>query len=122
MIRGQHDLESIGRMVSLLPSSVIVAFPEGRRSTDGRLLPGRPGMGKVIHDARPRKVIPVYIHGTDVLLPKGKVIPRLFKTVTIRYGKPVELARFYNQPDSLVISQQIVDEVMREIAHLKENL
>jgi 1-acyl-sn-glycerol-3-phosphate acyltransferase len=79
-------------------------------------------MGKVIHDARPRKVIPVYIHGTDVLLPKGKILPRLFKTVTIHYGKPLDLSRFYSLPDSLVTSQQIVDEVMRQIAHLKKNL
>ncbi len=122
VVRGQHDIESIGRMVALLPSSVIVAFPEGRRSTDGQLLPGRPGMGKVIHDARPRKVIPVYLQGTGVLLPKGKILPRLFKTVTIYYGKPVDLTRFYNLPDSLVTSQQIVDEVMREIAHLKQTL
>jgi len=99
VIRGQHDLESIARMVALLPSSVIVAFPEGRRSTDGHLLPGRPGMGKVIHDARPRKVIPAYIQGTDVLLPKGKIMPRLLKTVTIHYGKPLDLSRFYNLPD-----------------------
>jgi 1-acyl-sn-glycerol-3-phosphate acyltransferase len=121
VIRGQHDLESIARMVALLPSSVIVAFPEGRRSTDGQLLPGRPGMGKVIHDARPRKVIPVYLQGTDTLLPKGKILPRLFKTVTIQYGKPLDLSRFYNLPDSLATSQQIVDEVMREIVRLKEN-
>lgn len=120
VIRGQHDLESIARMVALLPSSVIVAFPEGRRSTDGQLLPGRPGMGKVIHDARPRKVIPAYIQGTDVLLPKGKIMPRLLKTVTIHYGNPLDLSRFYNLPDSLITSQQIVDEVMREIARLKE--
>jgi 1-acyl-sn-glycerol-3-phosphate acyltransferase len=120
VVRGRHDLASIGRMVSLLPSSVIVAFPEGRRSTDGQLLPGRPGMGKVIHDARPRKVIPVYIQGTGILLPKGKIIPRLFKVVTLHYGKPVDLSRFNNFPDSLMISQQIVDEVMLEIARLKQ--
>jgi len=122
VVRGQRDLEAIGRMISLLPSSVIVAFPEGRRSTDGQLLPGRPGMGKVIHDARPRKIVPVYIQGTNVLLPKGKILPRLFKTVTIHYGEPLNLSRYYGQPDSVLVSQQIVDEVMREIARLKQIL
>ncbi|MCI0528808.1 MAG: 1-acyl-sn-glycerol-3-phosphate acyltransferase [Nitrospira sp.] len=122
VIRGQHDLESISRMVALLPSSVVVAFPEGRRSTDGQLLPGRLGMGKVIHNARPKKVIPVYIQGTAILLPKGKILPRIFKTVTLHYGKPLDLSRFYNLPDSLMTFQQIVDEVMREIAHLKQTL
>jgi 1-acyl-sn-glycerol-3-phosphate acyltransferase len=120
VLRGHRDLDAIGLMVALLHSSVIVAFPEGRRSTDGQLLPGRPGLGKVIHDARPRKVIPVYIRGTDALLPKGKILPRLFKTITIHYGKPSDLSRYYGQPDSVMVSQQIIDEVMREIARLKE--
>lgn len=118
--RGQRDLDAMGRMVELLPESVIVAFPEGKRSTDGQLLPGRPGMGKVIHDSRPRKVIPVYIHGTEIILPRGRILPRLFKTLTIHYGEPVDLSRFYSREDSLLVSQQIVDEVMREIARLKE--
>ncbi|MGH7273953.1 MAG: lysophospholipid acyltransferase family protein, partial [Nitrospiria bacterium] len=88
--RGQRDLEAMGRMVELLPESVIVAFPEGKRSTEGQLLPGRPGMGKVIHDSRPRKVIPVYIHGTEIVLPRGRILPRLFKTLTIHYGDPLD--------------------------------
>ena len=119
--RGQRDLEAVGRMVELLPESVIVAFPEGKRSTEGQLLPGRPGMGKVIHDSRPRKVIPVYIQGTNTLLPRGKILPRLFKTVPIQYGKPLNLHRFYRLPDSVALSQQIIDEVMREIALLKQS-
>ena len=120
VLRGQRDLEAISRMVALLSSSVIVAFPEGRRSTDGQLLPGRPGMGKVIHDARPKKIIPVYIKGTDTLLPKGKALPRLFKTVTIHYGQPLDLSHYYLQPESIIVSQQIVDEVMGAIARLKQ--
>ena len=119
--RGQRDLEAVGRMVELLPESVIVAFPEGKRSTEGQLLPGRPGMGKVIHDSRPRKVIPVYIQGTNTLLPRGKILPRLFRTVTIHYGKPLNLHRFYRLPDSVALSKQIIDEVMREIALLKQS-
>lgn len=119
--RGHHALESIGRMVALLPSSVIVAFPEGKRSTEGQLLPGRPGMGKVIHDSRPRKVIPVYIRGTEIILPRGRILPRLFKTLTVHYGKPPDLTRFYSLPDSVALSQQIIDEVMREIGVLKQS-
>lgn len=118
--RGQRDLEAIGRMVQLLPESVIVAFPEGRRSIEGRLLPGRSGMGKVIYDARPRKLIPVYIEGTEIVLPKGKIFPRLFKTLTVHYGNPLDLSRFYNPQNTVVVSQKIVDEVMGEIARLKE--
>lgn len=117
--RGQRDLDSIARMAALIPSSVIVAFPEGKRSTDGQLLPGRPGIGKVIHDGRPRKVIPAYIQGTETILPKGRTIPRVFHTLIVHYGKALDFSRFYDLPDSVEVSQQIVDEVMQEIARLK---
>lgn len=119
--RGQRDMEAIQRMVDLLPHSVMVAFPEGRRSTDGQLQPGRAGLGKIIYDARP-KVIPVYLEGTDIILPKGKTLPLLYKTITLCYGKPLDLVKFYERPASPELSQQIADEVMRAIAQLREEV
>ncbi len=116
--RGERDLESIELMTRLLPGSVIVAFPEGRRSTDGSLLPGRPGLGKVIYHAHPKKVIPIRIEGTERLLRKGSILPRLFTRVTIRYGRPVELTAYYRKEDSLVVSKQIINAVMEAIEAL----
>jgi 1-acyl-sn-glycerol-3-phosphate acyltransferase len=120
--RGQRDLKSVRRLVQMLSRSVIVAFPEGRRSLNGQLLPGRAGMGKVIYDSRPQKVIPVYIHGTNEILPKGRILPRLFKTVTIIYGPPLNLSAFYRMDGSAEVSQKIIDEVMRGIGRLRDQL
>ena len=117
--RGTGDLQVIQRMVSLLPDCIMVAFPEGKRSVRGTLLPGRAGMGKVIYDARP-KVIPIYLQGTDTLLPKGKILPLIGQTVRVYYGPPVDCSRFYAMPDSPAVSQKIVDEVMRAIGRLKD--
>jgi 1-acyl-sn-glycerol-3-phosphate acyltransferase len=115
--RGQHDSASIERIVQLLPTSVIVIFPEGTRSVSGRLLPGRRGIGRLIHDARP-VVIPVAIVGTNRILPKGRILPRIGHRATIAFGPGVNLDHFYSEPDSPELYQRIVDEVMEAIGEL----
>jgi len=117
--RGQHDLDSMSRMVEVLKTDVLVVFPEGTWSETGELLPGRPGVGKVIHDARPAKIIPVAVKGTDRILPRDAWIPRVGRRAGIIYGPPMDLSRFYDQLDSVETSQRIVEAVMTEIGRLR---
>jgi 1-acyl-sn-glycerol-3-phosphate acyltransferase len=119
--RGKRDFEAIETMTRLLPMSVIVIFPEGRRSTDGRLQPGKAGVGKIVYDAKPAKVIPVLIEGSDRLLPKGRILPRLFQSITITYGSPLDLSRFLSSENSVELSKQIVDLIMRAIERLRRD-
>jgi len=116
--RGKRDLESIQKMVEMLAHSVVVIAPEGRRSSGGPLQRGRAGVGKILYDARPRKVIPVRVRGVDQILPIGKVLPRFGKKVTITYGSPIDLSPYYSLSDSVETSQKIVDIIMQEIAKL----
>ena len=119
--RGKRDFEAIETMTQLLPMSVIVIFPEGKRSTDGRLQPGKAGVGKIVYDAKPAKVIPVLIEGSERLLPKGRILPRLFQTVSITYGPPLDLSRFLSSENSVELSQQIVAVIMRAIERLRRD-
>jgi len=119
--RGKRDFEAIEMMTRLLPMSVIVIFPEGKRSMDGRLQPGKAGVGKIVYDAKPAKVIPVMIEGSDRLLPKGRILPRLFQTVSITYGPPLDLSRYLSAENSVELSQQIVDVIMRAIERLRRD-
>ncbi len=116
--RGKRDLVSMQKMVEMLSHSVVVIAPEGRRSFEGPLQRGRPGVGKILYDARPRKVIPVRVRGVDRILPVGKILPRIGKKVTITYGPPIDLSPYYSSPDSVETSQRIVDTIMEEIAKL----
>lgn len=86
--RGQRDFASMTRMVEVLKTDVLVVFPEGTWSRIGKLLPGRPGVGKVIYDARPAKIIPAAVKGTDDILPPGAWIPRIGRRAKIAYGPP----------------------------------
>ena len=116
--RGQHHGESMDRMVQVLSTSVLVVFPEGTWSTTGQLLPGRLGVGNVIRKARPAKVLPVAIKGTDEILPRDHWLPRIGRRARIIYGPPMDLERLYLQPNTVETSREIVEAVMSEIGRL----
>jgi 1-acyl-sn-glycerol-3-phosphate acyltransferase len=116
--RHQRDFDSMDRMAEVLKTDVLVIFPEGTWSTTGRLLPGRPGVGKVIYDAHPARMIPVAVKGTDRILPRNSWIPRIGCRAKIIYGPPMDLGRFYDRPDTIETSRLIVESVMAEIGRL----
>lgn len=116
--RGKGDFKAIRKMAALLADSVLVIAPEGRRGPPDRPLPGRPGVGKILYDARARKVIPVAILGMERILPKGSIIPRVGRKTTIIFGSPVDIAAYYELPNSAETSQKIVDRVMEEMNRL----
>jgi 1-acyl-sn-glycerol-3-phosphate acyltransferase len=116
--RGKHDFVAMANMVEMLKNSVLVISPEGRRSTEGQLLPGRPGLGKIIHDAQPKKVIPVALIGVEQILSKGCTIPKIGKKTNVIYGRPLDLVKYYRQESSIELSHQIIDEVMAALDKL----
>src|SRR6266566_2950263 len=71
---GRRDLHALHRMIQVLPGGVMTLFPEGTRSRDGAVGPGRPGAGLLILATRPR-VVPVAIDGMQAVLPIGRYLP-----------------------------------------------
>ncbi|MEK7286690.1 MAG: lysophospholipid acyltransferase family protein [Nitrospirota bacterium] len=116
--RGKGDLKAIEKMAKLLQSSVVLIAPEGTRSTTGELLKGKSGVGKIIYDGRPNKVIPVRVRGVDLVLPKGAIMPRVGKKTQIHFGEPMLMDSFYALPESLETSRKIVDAVMEALGKL----
>ncbi|MHC4598269.1 MAG: lysophospholipid acyltransferase family protein [Planctomycetota bacterium] len=115
---GRKDWGSLRRMVLGLKTSPMILFPEGTRSRDGSIGKARAGAGLLILLSKP-KVVPVAIDGADEVLPIGSVIPRIFKRVTVRYGKPLDLSRYYGQKKSKATAKKIMDEVMDAIRALR---
>lgn len=120
--RGKSDREAIRKMVELLNESVVLIFPEGTRSKDGKLLKGRPGVGKIIWDARPGRLLPVVVEGTEKLLPHGRIFPAIGKTTRIYYGKPLDLSRYYDQEPTVELTQRMTDDVMARIAEMQKEM
>lgn len=111
---GRRDLHALHRMLQVLPAGVMTVFPEGTRTRDGEVGPGKPGAGLVILGARP-KVIPVAIDGMRDVLPIGSVIPRIFKRITVCYGPPVDYSDFLQERRSRETAQALVDRVIEAI-------
>jgi 1-acyl-sn-glycerol-3-phosphate acyltransferase len=64
-------------------------YPEGTRAPDERLHRGHTGVVRVAR-ACGAPVIPVGLSGTRAVQPPGKMIPRPFRTVTVRFGSPID--------------------------------
>src|SRR6059036_2916705 len=84
---GRRDLHALHRMIQVLPHGVMTLFPEGTRSRDGAVGPGRPGAGLLILATRPR-VVPVAIDGMRAVLPIGRYLPRIFKRIACPSARP----------------------------------
>jgi 1-acyl-sn-glycerol-3-phosphate acyltransferase len=75
-------------------------------------------VGKLIYLARPT-VIPTAILGTDRLLAKGRLLPRLFSKLEVRFGPPLDLECYYAADDTKATAEALMSRVMYNIARLR---
>jgi 1-acyl-sn-glycerol-3-phosphate acyltransferase len=91
------DISQVDRWAELLERNIVIVFPEGTRSRTGEIGRGRAGVGKLIYKARPT-VIPVRMSGMEDVLGVGRHIPRMFQTVRIAIGQPLDLTESLDRP------------------------
>lgn len=113
-----RDLHSLKKIAEMMKSEKVMLFPEGTRSPDGQLQRGMRTAGWLLHQAKP-VVVPAALFGTEKVWPRGKTLPRPYGRVKVVFGKPLNLDQYYSKPNSKEVSQEVVDEVMAAIAHLK---
>jgi len=93
-------------------------YPEGTRSPDGRLYRGHTGVARLALGCKV-PVVPVGLVGTDQVQPPGSNRPHLFRRVTVRFGRPLDLARFAGESDDDPLAlRALTDELMFEIRRL----
>jgi 1-acyl-sn-glycerol-3-phosphate acyltransferase len=93
-------------------------YPEGTRSLDGRLHRGHTGVASLaLGTGAP--VVPVALIGTERVQPVGAWFPRP-RRITVRYGMPLEFARYDGLESSSVIRRAVTDQVMDAIAALSQ--
>ena len=84
--RDAADLESFRTAMRILDAGQILAvFPEGTRSRDGALQRVREGVGMLALRSG-ALVLPVAVVDSDLMWPRGQLLPRFGKKVTVRYG------------------------------------
>ncbi len=113
----RFDRGGFGRAIELIRrGDAVVIYPEGGRSLDGRLRPGKPGIGVIVAETGCR-VLPVYIDGTYQVLPVGARWPRLHP-VRIVLGEPLDFSKDATQCSGKDFYRHVSRTVMARIAEL----
>jgi len=86
--RDAADLEAFRTAMRILEAGhVLAVFPEGTRSRTGGLQQVREGVGLLaLRSGAP--VLPVAVIDSDLMWPRGRLLPRFGRRVTVRYGTP----------------------------------
>lgn len=119
--RGRKDVSAIYKIGKALRFSPVLLFPEGTRSRSGDIRDGRGGAGLMILETNPT-VVPVCIDGMDKVLPIGASLPRIFKKIYVRFGKPIDLTEFRDREKNRETAKLVMQKVMDSIRLLKEEI
>ena len=117
--REQMDRNTLRRIYHLLRNNeILLMFPEGTRSYDGKLMKPKSGVGMIAYSARV-PVIPVYISGSYNIFPRNSKLIRL-KPCSVFFGPPVDLEPYYNQKRSKELYKEISEKIMEGIKELRQ--
>ncbi|HEV8065917.1 MAG TPA: lysophospholipid acyltransferase family protein [Acidimicrobiales bacterium] len=116
---GAASQKSLGEALTVLEAGGCIGiYPEGTRPPDERLHKGRTGVARLALAAK-APVVPTALLGTRAVQPIGARMLRPFKTVEIRFGRPIDLtARYGDRLEAPLTLREATDEVMFEIAQL----
>jgi 1-acyl-sn-glycerol-3-phosphate acyltransferase len=90
----------------------VILFPEGTRSPTGELQTPRHGIGLlVVKSTAP--VLPVRVHGTFNVLPRGALLPRPGR-VRVRFGAPLDFDAL--RVEAATCAKPRLKEIYREVA------
>ena len=110
--------EAIARIKA---GGAVIIYPEGSRTANGRLQPGKPGVGMIVA-ATGCPVIPAYLAGTFDVLPPGAKWIRL-RPIRVMYGAPMDFTALLKELDGEIkkkdVYQRISQAIMDRIAVLE---
>jgi 1-acyl-sn-glycerol-3-phosphate acyltransferase len=107
----------------LLAGGAILLFPEGTRTSDGRLQPARAGIGLTVIKSN-AAVVPVRVFGTFEAFGRNHKFPRPYP-IAVKYGRPLDFAaeraeaRTCSKPRLKQIYQEVADRLLSEISTLQ---
>ncbi len=110
--RGTADFRAIRQILSRLKRGMpVLIFPEGTRLVGQKKQKVQAGIGMIVAKSRV-PIVPVYIDGSDNVLPPGAKFPKR-KRVIVRFGKPFHITAIEGKS-----YQKIAEEIMGTIESL----
>jgi 1-acyl-sn-glycerol-3-phosphate acyltransferase len=104
-------------MEVLQSGNVFAIYPEGTRTRDGYMHRGHTGVARLAFRSGV-PIIPVGMIGTDEVQPVDSKMPKVGRTVTVRFGEPVDTQHYGERVDDRLALRELTDEVMYEIRQL----
>jgi 1-acyl-sn-glycerol-3-phosphate acyltransferase len=92
-------------------------YPEGTRTPDGKLYRGKTGVARLALESG-APVIPCAMVGTFEFMPPGVHRPRLRIRPGVRYGKPLDFARYAGLESDHFVLRAVTDEIMYALMEL----
>jgi 1-acyl-sn-glycerol-3-phosphate acyltransferase len=112
--RGEADLAAIKETLRRLrDGKVVVIFPEGTRTEDGRIGPMLPGLAAIAKKAQV-VLVPTLIDGVYQAWPKGQPFPSP-SDVIVEYGEPIRPEQYARWS-----AEQLMDELRRRLIAMQE--
>lgn len=118
--RGAMDRSMLNLCIDKMSSGeMLLAFPEGTRTHDGRPGEGKPGVAMLAVRAGV-PCVPTYIQDSYRALPRGRLFPRPCK-IRVFFGKPFDLPEKNEDTPTKEHYKRCVEIMMREIVALGES-
>ncbi|NIM06995.1 MAG: 1-acylglycerol-3-phosphate O-acyltransferase [Armatimonadetes bacterium] len=115
--RGRADRQALRKAQALLEKGeVVVMFPEGRRSLDGRLQQAELGLALIAARAK-APVVPMALIGSNRALPGGSPFFRPAK-IRVKIGSPIVFDTTANPRFSREALQPFADRIMEAIRRM----
>ena len=95
---------------------ILIIFPEGGRSKNGKLQKAYTGIAKLALSSKV-DVLPCGIIDAHKVLPVGSSLPR-FKRCEVKIGKLIHLEKYYNKKTDKIALEEATRSIMKEIAKL----
>ncbi|HXG44031.1 MAG TPA: lysophospholipid acyltransferase family protein [Gemmatimonadales bacterium] len=119
----QWALSELARLCRERPGQLVGFHPEGTRNKSGdpwSLLPGQPGVGRLIREARP-VVVPVFVAGLTNSFREIATGGRPgAEPIRVRFGPALQYDHLLDLPDTAETYRRIADLVMAGIRDLAE--
>ncbi|HUR75229.1 MAG TPA: lysophospholipid acyltransferase family protein [Sporichthya sp.] len=116
---GRAGLAAIATAAEVLAEGNLLGiYPEGTRSPDGRLYRGRVGVARLwMQSGAP--LLPCAVIGSFEVQPPGQKLPKKTKApVAVKFGPPMDLAKYDGRKRDARLYREITDDIMRAIQEL----
>ena len=115
--RNRPDRAALRRIAEILrDGQAVLLFPEGTRGPGDKLLPGKPGVGKLAIEAQV-PIVPAFISGSNHLRQTFLRTRRL----SVSFGAPIEQSWIASLGHDKAAYRQLAQEVMSRIESLRRS-